>query len=60
MSAYIPGFGNISDNDGIYLKDHGGAKDYDLRSFWKTSINGTIIHRTFWFDSNNIIYKIKK
>ena len=57
MSAHIPGHGNVSDNDGIYLEQHGGAKSYMLMSTWHTIISGKIIIRPYWFDSVDINWK---
>jgi RHS repeat-associated protein len=57
MSAYIPGHGDISDNDGIYLEQHGGAKSYLLTSSWSTSVSGKIIIRSNWFDSFDIKWR---
>lgn len=50
MSAFIPGYGNISDDDGIYLEQHGGAKSYMLQSSWSSQLNGTIQINPNWFD----------
>ena len=36
----IPGTGMVSDNDGIYLKEHGGAKDFLMESKWQLSFKG--------------------
>lgn len=57
MSAYIPGHGDISDNDGIYLEQYGGAKSYMLMSSWSVSVTGKIIIRSYWFNSVDINWK---
>lgn len=31
----------IKDDDGIFLKDHGGAKDFDMKSNFSLEFNGT-------------------
>ena len=36
----IPGTGMVSDDDGIYLKEHGGAKDFLMESKWQSSFEG--------------------
>lgn len=53
-SAYIPGFGDISDEDGIYLKENGGAKDFRLVRSWHTTVSGTITIHSLWFNSVDI------
>lgn len=40
MSFYIPGSGTISDDDGIYLKACGGAKDFDMAADWTFLYSG--------------------
>jgi RHS repeat-associated protein len=57
MGAYIPGFGTVSDDDGIFLKDNGNARDYRLESNWKSTVSGTIEINTYWFNSTNIKWK---
>ncbi|QQV03159.1 MULTISPECIES: hypothetical protein [Chryseobacterium] len=57
MSAYIPGFGDVSDDDGNYLIEYGNARPFLLESKWKYNVSGTIIIRPYWFDSKNINWK---
>lgn len=57
MGAYIPGFGTVSDDDGIYLKNNGNARDYYLQSKWNAKVSGTIEINTFWLNSVNINWK---
>lgn len=40
MSFYVPGSGTISDDDGIYLKRCGGAKDFDMLATWQFTYTG--------------------
>ncbi|KQK24803.1 hypothetical protein AR438_14385 [Chryseobacterium aquaticum] len=57
MSAYIPGFGDVSDDDGNYLIEYGNARPFLLESKWKYNVSGTIIIRPYWFDYKNINWK---
>lgn len=41
QSFTIPGTGNISDDDGIYLKRCGGARDFDMAASWTFNYSGT-------------------
>lgn len=41
QSFGVIGFGDVSDNDGIYLRDCGGARDFDMEASWKFDYNGT-------------------
>lgn len=41
QSFNIPGTGNISDDDGIYLKRCGGARDFDMAASWTFNYSGT-------------------
>ena len=36
----IPETGMVSDDDGIYLKENGGAKDFLMKSKWQSSFEG--------------------
>lgn len=40
MTFYVPGSGTISDDDGIYLKKCGGAKDFDMKATWTFTYSG--------------------
>lgn len=41
QSFDIPGFGNVSDDDGIYLKRCGGANDFMMRASWQFTYSGS-------------------
>lgn len=41
QSFDIPGFGNVSDDDGIYLKRCGGAADFMMRATWTFTYEGS-------------------
>jgi hypothetical protein len=51
-SAYIPGFGEISDDDGLYLKENGGAHDFQLRSFWHITVSGSFSSFLSFYNSD--------
>jgi hypothetical protein len=42
LSVHIPTVGNISDEEGQSLEDHGRGKSFDMRSSWKQEVTGTI------------------
>lgn len=47
----IPGTGTVSDDDGIYLKEHGGAKDFLMESKWQSSFEGVYDPKTKKWES---------
>ena len=47
----IPGSGMVSDDDGIYLKEHGGAKDFLMESKWQSSFEGVYNPKTKKWES---------
>jgi len=52
LSAYVPGFGNISDADGQRLEDAGRASSFKMISTWTQSLNATYTIRTLWWDTS--------
>jgi len=42
LSAYIPGFGSISDADALALQNCRGARSFDMEADWQQRLNGTI------------------
>lgn len=51
LTAYIPGFGSISDADALLLQKHRGAKPFDMESSWTQKFSGTYIIDDFlYFD----------
>jgi hypothetical protein len=53
LSAYIPGFGNVSDEDALLLQKYRGAKPFMMEADWRQWLSGTYTHRSAWFDSSN-------
>jgi Domain of unknown function (DUF4157) len=51
LSAYIPGFGNVSDADALLLQKYRGAKPFQMEADWTQYLNGKLTHRGWWFDS---------
>ena len=39
LSAYIPGFGSVSDADAIRLQEAGRAAEFDMKSQWKQDLH---------------------
>ncbi len=42
LSAYVPGFGSISDQDALILQQCRGAKSFDMEADWRQRLSGTI------------------
>ncbi|WPQ60388.1 hypothetical protein SIO70_18745 [Chitinophaga sancti] len=59
MSAWIPGFRDVFDEDGLYLKENGSARDFGLRALWHTTISGTIIFLPLSLYYNNFHFTHK-
>lgn len=53
LSAFIPGFGNVSDEDALLLQKHRGAKPFQMEADWTQSLNGKIVHHDYWFDDES-------
>lgn len=53
QSAYIPGFGSISDDDGIAMQRNRGARSYLLESRWTQRLSGRITKNEWWFDDES-------
>jgi hypothetical protein len=52
LGAYIPGFGNVSDEDALLLQKYRGAKPFMMEADWRQWISGTYTYRSAWFDSS--------
>ncbi|PTL78086.1 DUF4157 domain-containing protein [Vitiosangium sp. GDMCC 1.1324] len=50
LGAYIPGFGNISDEDALIIQQCRGAKPFDMEADWQQSLSGTVVINTFFND----------
>lgn len=53
LSAFIPGFGNVSDEDALLLQQHRGAKLFQMEADWTQSLYGKIVHHDYWFDDES-------
>jgi len=42
LFAEVPGFGTVSDEDGLLMQEHRGAKTFQMRSMWTSSVIGFI------------------
>ncbi|WPV64557.1 MULTISPECIES: hypothetical protein [unclassified Chitinophaga] len=60
MSAWIPGFGDISDEDGLNLRENGGARDFKLRALWHTTISGiiTILPLSLYYNNFHFTHRM--
>ena len=52
LGAYIPGFGNITDQDALDLQNSGKAAPYLMDSIWHEKIYGEYEVKKYWFDSS--------
>jgi hypothetical protein len=53
QAAFIPGSGLVSDNDGLLMERHRGAKPFMLEGTWDQTVSGTVTKREYWFDSHD-------
>ncbi len=60
LSAYIPGFGDISDEDALFLQKYGKAKPFKMESYWKYDASGNIKIRDYWFAKEEFSWTLKK
>jgi hypothetical protein len=51
LSALVPGFGTISDEDALLLQKHRGAKPFTMESVWTQTVTGTVEHGYVWDSS---------
>ena len=49
LTAFIPGYGNISDADALLLQQYRGAKPFEMESDWQQDVEG-IINTNRWTD----------
>jgi hypothetical protein len=52
LGAYVPGFGNISDEDALMLQKYRGAKPFMMEADWTQGLSGTYTKHSYWFDSS--------
>jgi hypothetical protein len=53
QAAFIPGSGLVSDDDGLLMERHRGAKPFMLEGTWDQTLSGTVTKRDYWFDSHD-------
>ena len=52
LSAFIPGVGNISDEDALAMQNCRGAKPYDMEADWQQQLQGTVTVGAVWNDKS--------
>jgi uncharacterized membrane protein YgcG len=57
LTADIPGFGTVSDEDALLLQKHRGAKSFDMEADWEQTVTGKVVIRKWWFDSESYEWK---
>jgi hypothetical protein len=50
LSAFIPGFGSVSDADALAIENCRGARSFDMEADWQQSLTGRITVGTIWND----------
>jgi Domain of unknown function (DUF4157) len=53
LSAFIPGHGNISDEDALLLQKYRGAKPFHMEAEWLQDLTGRYTRHDLWFDDVN-------
>jgi len=43
LSAFIPGFGNISDDEALLMQTCRGAKQFDMEADWTQTLSGSVV-----------------
>ncbi len=57
LGAYIPGFGRISDSDALLVEQCRSARNFEMKSQWRQTLNGTLEMKSMWFDSSQFDWK---
>jgi len=57
LTAFIPGFGVISDEDALLLQRHRGSRGFMMETKWKQTVSGRIVIRHGWFDEVDYEWK---
>jgi hypothetical protein len=50
LSAWVPGYGTISDSDALLLQEHRGAGPFDMEADWTQTVSGRVEIVDWWFD----------
>ena len=53
LSAVIPGFGSISDEDALLLQQYRGAKPFEMEAKWQQTLSGHVTVKKYWFDKES-------
>jgi len=56
LGAYIPGHGNVSDNDGLLLQSCRGAKPFQMEAVWSQELTGSVTVKDYWFNSSSFTW----
>ena len=48
QAAYVPGYGMISDDDGLLMQQHRGARPFELEADWTQTLQGHIAVGRVW------------
>ncbi len=50
LSAFIPGFGDVSDEDALAIQNCRGAKPFEMEADWTRRLSGSVTVGTLWND----------
>ena len=56
LSAWIPGFGSISDSDGLMMQSCRGAKPFEMEADWTKTVGGTVKIMDYWFNPSEFTW----
>ncbi len=53
LGAFIPGHGNVSDEDGLLMQSCRGAKPFQMEALWTQRLSGSVNINDYWFNSSS-------
>ena len=53
LGVYVPGHGFISDEDGLLMQRHRGARPFHMEADWTQTVSGSVEIVDYWFDNVN-------
>ena len=56
LGAYIPGHGNVSDNDGLLMQSCRGASPFQMEAVWSQELTGSVTVKDYWFNSSSFTW----
>ena len=53
LGAFIPGHGNVSDEDGLLMQSCRGARPFEMEALWTQRLSGSVNINDYWFNSSS-------